>query len=330
MDDPHHRDHRGDRDASSARESAEAPRRDSADPTDGHEHALKRQTLAALALFVTAAAWGATFTLVKDILGRIAPEPFIFLRFTLAGVILMLVALPRHRVTRDLLRPGIILGLLVFAGYWLQTHGLMLISPSRSAFLTGLYVVIVPFCDALVYRVRVSLRAWMGSVLAVIGTTAMIGGFDRRPSRGDAFTVACAVIFAFHVILSARFSARHSATGLAAVQVLVVGLAAAPPSFFVPRPHATREVVIVIVFTAIVTTAVAFAALMWAQAHLSATEAAVILAFEPVAASLTSIIWYHEPLTIPFVIGALLILGAMIVSQTSATIRADGPNPRHQ
>ena len=290
---------------------------------------MKRHHIAALTLFVTAAAWGATFTLVKDILGRIAPEPFIFLRFTLAGVILMCIALPRRNLSRDLIVPGIILGLLVFGGYWLQTRGLITISPSRSAFLTGLYVVMVPFCDALVYRVRVSLRAWLGSILATIGTMAMIGGFDARPSLGDALTVACAIVFAFHVILSARFSARHSAMGLAAVQVLVVGLAALPPSFFAPRPQMSREIVIVIVFTAIVTTALAFAALMWAQGLVSATEAAVILAFEPVAASLTSIIWYREPLTIPFVVGAALILSAMIVSQ-AATIRTDGPNPRHQ
>lgn len=298
---------------------------------------MKRHHVAALTLFVTAGAWGATFTVVKNILGRIAPEPFIFLRFTLAAIILLFIALPRRRLSRDLIAPGIILGLLVFAGYWLQTRGLMLIPPARSAFLTGLYVVMVPFCDALVYRVRVSLRAWAGSLLAMIGTTAMIGGFDAQPSFGDALTVACAVVFAFHVILSARYSARHSATGLAAVQVFVVGLAALPPSFFAPRPQMSGEIVMVIVFTAIVTTALAFAALMWAQGLVSATEAAVILAFEPVAASLTSIVWYGEPLTLPFVIGALLILAAMIVSQTgsrrsgqAATIRADGPNPRHQ
>ena len=291
---------------------------------------MKRHHIAAVTLFVTAAAWGATFTLVKNILGRIAPEPFIFLRFTLAGVILMCIALPQRRISGDLIGPGIILGLLVFGGYWLQTRGLMVISPSRSAFLTGLYVVMVPFCDALVYRARVSMRAWAGSVLALIGTALLIGGFDARPSLGDALTAACAIVFAFHVILSARYGARHSAMGLAAVQVFVVGLAALPPSFFAPRPQMTREIVAVIVFTAIVTTALAFAALMWAQGLVSATEAAVILAFEPVAASLTSIIWYHEPLTIPFMAGAVLILTAMIVSQVSATIRADGPNPRHQ
>lgn len=291
---------------------------------------MKRHHLAALALFLTAAAWGASFTLVKNVLNRIAPEPYIFYRFTLAGVILLVLALARGGVTRILLRPAITLGVLVFVGYWLQTRALMLISPSRSAFLTGLYVVMVPFCDAVVYRVRVSARAWAGSVLALVGTGALIGGFDARPSWGDALTAGCAVLFAFHVILTARYSTQHSATGLAAVQILFVGLAAAPFSLFARRMPMTREVVIVIVFTAVVTTALAFTALMWAQAHVSATEAAVILAFEPVAASLTSILWDREPITISFIAGAILILAAMIVSQTSVTIQTDGPNPRHQ
>lgn len=289
---------------------------------------MKRAHVAALALFLTAAAWGATFTLIKSILGRIAPEPFICYRFTLAGLILILFA--RGRITRALLRPAITLGLLVFFGYLMQTHALQFISPSRSAFLTGLYVVMVPFCDALVYRVHVSRGAWIGSVLALIGTTSMIGGFNTRPGWGDALTIACAVVFAFHVILSARYSARHSPVALAAVQVLIVGIVAAPFAIGAPRTVMTREIVIVILFTAIVTTALAFAALMWAQAHVSATEAAVILAFEPVAASLTSIIWYREPITMAFVIGAILILVAMIVSQGSATMPEDGPNPRHQ
>ncbi len=291
---------------------------------------MKRHHVAVLALFLTAAAWGATFTMVKNILDRIAPEPFIFFRFTLAGVMLAAVALMRGEITRTLLRPAATLGLLVFVGYWMQTRGLMFISPSRSAFLTGLYVVAVPFCDALIYRVRISARAWSASVLAVAGTGAMMGGFDARPRLGDVLTIGCAVLFGLHVVLSARYSTRYPTTGLAAVQVLFVGMAAAPFSLLVRRTPLTREIVIVILFTAIVTTALAFAALMWAQAHVSATEAAVILAFEPVAASLTSVLWDGEPVTRSFVIGALLILAAMIVSQTSATIRTDGTNPRHE
>jgi drug/metabolite transporter (DMT)-like permease len=96
---------------------------------------------------------------------------------------------------------------------------------------------------------------------------------------------------------------------------LTVGLAAVPPSLFVPRPRMTTPVIAVILFTAIVTTALAFVALMWGQARVTATEAAVILAFEPMAASITSVVFEHEPVTIGFVAGAVLILGAMVLSQ---------------
>ena len=74
----------------------------------------------------------------------------------------------------------------------------------------------------------------------------------------------------------------------------------------------TAQVVIVIVFTAVVTTALAFVALMWGQARVTATEAAVMLAFEPVSASLTSVLVGREPLTLTLVAGGALILAAML------------------
>jgi len=276
---------------------------------------VKRNWLAVASIFTVACAWGATFALIKDVLRRIAPEPFIAWRFTIAGVVLLAVAFHKRQLDRELVKPALLLGALVFLGYWMQTHGMVYISPSRSAFLTGLYVVLVPFADRLLRKTRVPLPAWIGSLLALIGTTMLIGGFDTRPTIGDALTLACAVCFALHVVYTADFTMRHSALGLAAVQVFAVGVFATPPSFFAPHKPMTPEVAWVIVATAIVTTAIAFVALMWGQARVSATEAAVILAFEPVAASVTSILWYGEPLTRSFAIGGTLILAAMLVSQ---------------
>jgi len=282
---------------------------------------MSRRWLAVLALFATAGAWGATFTLVKGIVSRMAPEPFIAWRFTIAGLILIVAA--RRRLSRALLLPGIILGTLVFTGYMAQTHGLRFISPSRSAFLTGLYVVMVPFFQWLQEsggRPRLAsaprLNAWLAAVLAVIGTTVLIGGgFEARLSFGDVLTLFGAVIFAIHVVFSARWSRQESAAALAGVQVLFVGLAASPLVPFVRKTPWDARIVIVILSTAVITTAIAFAALMWAQAHVSATEAAVILSFEPVAAAITSIAFEGEPLTVPFAGGAALILMAMLLSQ---------------
>jgi drug/metabolite transporter (DMT)-like permease len=274
---------------------------------------MTRRWLAVLAVLATATAWGATFPLVKNVVTRISPEAFIAARFALAGAILMIAA--RRSLTRALLRPGLLLGLLVFAGYEMQTHGLITISASRSAFLTGLYVVLVPFFQ---WRTtgRPRLHVWIASILAVIGTTVLIGGgFAARPTLGDVLTLACAFAFAWHVVLSARHSTTETSTALAAIQVLAVGLLASPLTLFTRPTVWDTKIVAVILFTAIVTTAIAFAALMWGQAHVSATEAAVILAFEPVAAAITSIAFEGEPFTLPFAIGAALILGAMLLSQ---------------
>jgi drug/metabolite transporter (DMT)-like permease len=282
---------------------------------------VKKHWLAVMVLFLVAGAWGASFTIVKSVLTRIPPEPFIVLRFTIAGIVLLVIALTSRQLPRSALRPGLILGALVFSGYWLQTRGLMSISPSRSAFLTGLYVVLVPFCDRLLFARRIAVRAWLGVVLAAAGTTLLIGGIDARAGFGDILTIICAVCFALHMVLSAKYSTGTSVLGLATVQVMVVGLAAILPSMFVPGPHLTPFVITVILFTAIVTTALAFVALMWGQSRVTATEAAVILAFEPMAASITSIVFQHEPVTFGFVAGASMILAAMVISQLPQSLR---------
>lgn len=276
---------------------------------------MKQNHLAAFAILVVACAWGSTFALIKDVLRSIAPEPFIAIRFLIAGAFLCAIAAYRGSLSVAAIAPSALLGTLVFIGYWAQTRGLLFISPSRSAFLTGLYVVMVPFADRLVRGRRPPLTAWIASVLAVLGTSWLIGGFDSRPSIGDVLTLVCAVCFALHVVYTADYTTRHSAIGLAAIQVLIVGVEATPVSFVAPRIALTRQVVVVVLFTAIVTTALAFVALMWGQARVTATEAAVILSFEPVAASITSVAFYGEPLTHGVVVGGLLILAAMVVSQ---------------
>jgi drug/metabolite transporter (DMT)-like permease len=284
---------------------------------------VKKHWLAVVLLFLVATAWGMTFTLVKSVLTRIAPEPFIVFRFTLAGVVLLIAAFAMRSMTRDALKPGAILGIAIFVAYWCQTRGLLTISPSRSAFLTGVYVVMVPFADWLVYRARVPLSAWCSSIVALAGTAFLIGGFNARPQLGDLLTLICAAASALHVVLSAKYSAETSPLALAAIQVLVVAAGATPLSFFAHRVTLARDVVWVIAFTAIVTTALAFVALMWGQARVTATEAAVILAFEPVAASITNVLVDHEPITTTFVIGALLILAAMVLSQLPESPKRD-------
>jgi drug/metabolite transporter (DMT)-like permease len=97
----------------------------------------------------------------------------------------------------------------------------------------------------------------------------------------------------------------------------VVGIAAAPAAVFAPPPRMTGAVVAVIAFTSMATTAAAFFLLMWGQARVTATEAAVMLSFEPVAAAVTSVLWDREPVTFHLLTGGGTILLAMLLSQIS-------------
>jgi drug/metabolite transporter (DMT)-like permease len=141
-------------------------------------------------------------------------------------------------------------------------------------------------------------------------------------------TLVCAALFALHVVLSAHWTKKHSGMSLATLQVAFVGVAASP-MLFVNRPaHLSSFVILSILFLAIVTTALAFYLLMWGQAHLTAAEAAIILAFEPVAAALTSICIYGEPLVVKqHLLGGGLILAAMLLSQWKLPESESAPMP---
>jgi drug/metabolite transporter (DMT)-like permease len=291
-----------------------------------------RKPLAIAALLFAAIAWGATFVVVKAAIAKIEPELFIFVRFLLGGLILLLFATRRHELNRHVLRDGAVLGLALGLGYWLQTRGLLTISPARSAFLTGLAVVLAPLADHLLFRKTISARTGAGVVLALAGTVVLTGGWRGEPALGDLLTLGCAAMFALHLVLTSRFAARRPAVGLAAVQVMMVAILAAPVAAGQPlAPLRDHSVIAAVLVTAILTTAVALLFMVWAQARLSATEAGIILSFEPVAAAITSIAAGGESLTMTLIAGGALVLVAMLLSQTG-TLPADAryPNPGHQ
>ena len=108
-------------------------------------------TLAFIALI-----WGTTFVLVKRALDDISPFLYLALRFTLAAMVLGIYF--RKRIAQGISRRdigiGMVVGAVLMSGYVMQTVGLQTTTPSKSAFLTGLYVVLVPFAAAIVYQVR--------------------------------------------------------------------------------------------------------------------------------------------------------------------------------
>jgi drug/metabolite transporter (DMT)-like permease len=274
---------------------------------------------AELAMVGVTVIWGSTFVLVKDALADISTILFIALRFSLAALALWFIysrAVRARHAGWKTLGPGVFAGLLLFGSYYFQTAGLKLTTPSKSAFITGLSIPMVPLASSIVYRVKPRMLEVAGVVIASFGMGLMTlpdGAFEI--SRGDLLSLLCAVTFAAHLVVMSHYTPIVGFETVAVLQVVtaaVLGLMAFPvaePVVFLP----STAVVAAVAITGLLATALAFTTMSWAQQYTTATRTALICALEPVVAWVTS--WWLTGETMPArgQIGAGFILGGILL-----------------
>ncbi len=272
--------------------------------------------------------WGATFVVIKDALRDISPLLFNLIRMALATLCLGVVYRGHvGRITGRAVASGAAVGLCLAIGYQFQTAGLRLTTPSKSAFITGMVVVLVPLLSAIpgvrapgVARPR--WNAWCGALLAFAGivllTTPPGAGLNFRDvNAGDVLTLGCALGFALHVLALARTSKRVPFEQLALLQIgfCTVFMALSTPVLEHSYLQLTSRVLIALGLAAVLATAAAFTIQSWAQQFLPATHTALILAMEPVFAWLTSFVVLGERLGLRAGSGALLVLAGIAVTE---------------
>jgi drug/metabolite transporter (DMT)-like permease len=277
---------------------------------------LSKRTKAELLLVVATFFWGATFVIVKGALADSPPFVFVAMRFLLAGVLMWLV-MARGRIERRAVLPSLLLGTALFAGFAFQTWGLVYTTPSRSAFVTGFSVILVPVISHFSgYRLGRGNAAAAALGLAGLYFLVLPSGVGAV-NRGDLLTLLAAISFAIHIVLLGTWSRRISFRQLAPGQILVVGAIALLAAPFEPSTtlHWTGGLVFAVVVTAVFATALAFSAQVWAQQYTPPAHTALIFALEPVFALLTSLIVTGEHLGGKEILGFALILAGMIVSE---------------
>lgn len=277
---------------------------------------MKPRSRAELALAGVTIIWGSTFVLVKSALTDISTYLFLTLRFTVAAVVLL--AIYRGALRRKGIWPGVFAGCLLYAAYVCQTLGLELTTPSKSAFLTGLSIPMVPLASSLVYRVRPRRLEVAGILVASIGMALMTlppGSSVMNVSRGDFLSFLCAVIFALHIVVVSHYSPVIGFQTVAVLQVgaaALLGLVSTLVSGSV-RFQMSTGVVSAVLITGLLATALAFTTMAWAQKYTTATRSALIFSLEPVVAWLTSWVLTGEVLPVRSGIGAGLILAGILL-----------------
>jgi drug/metabolite transporter (DMT)-like permease len=268
---------------------------------------LKPNLAADGALVLTTLVWGTTFFMAKDILSSWPPLAYMFARFGVAALIL--VVLFRRQLAgagREAWRAGATLGLLMGLGFGLQAAGQVYTTASKSAFVTGLTTPLVPFVAYIVLRARPGVENLIGVALASAGGLLILAPQDDAGVNfGDLLTLVSTALFALHITFLSLYARRFDVRQITVLQIasaaafislawVVVRAAAsvfgaeALPAFAareaVPLAFDARIVVQLLYLAAVATVAVFFL-WTWGQSRTSATHAAVIFSLEPVFAT---------------------------------------------
>ncbi len=263
-----------------------------------------RLRFAPLALLFVAAMWGATFTMMKDVIKRQDVTSFLFTRFLLA-FLTMLILRPTIMkfLTKDLLLRGFIAGCFLGAGFIFQTLGLSKSTAAITGFITGLYVIITPLIAILILNQKASKRTWISVVVATIGL-ALLSLHGWSIGTGELLILASAVAFACHIISLAKWSSGRDSYAFTLIQIatatLLTGLLSLKEGYQAPPDAKVWEVAI---FCALIATVLAFFVQTWAQARISPTKVAVILTMEAVFAAFIAAIFGGETLTLRILLG---------------------------
>lgn len=269
---------------------------------------------AIFSLWVTCLIWGAAFPLAKLALADATPMAFTAARFLVAALLLLPVL---GDITREEWRWGGLLGVLLAIGFATQTIGLNYTTASRSGFLTALYIPFTPLIVLLVFRTLPGLAAAAGLVVAMAGMVLLTGQLEIGGgfNQGDLLTVACAVAFAAHMVVTSSAARRGRPERLMAAQV-VVGAALtvlATPLLETPRLSPTPLLLGIIAYEAVLASLVAIRLQLAAQRVLTPTYTALVYTLEPVIATGMSFLLIGDRLVpLQWAGGALIIAGSLL------------------
>ena len=194
--------------------------------------------LAPWALLTVSAAWGFSFVVMKDAIQRQSVNNFLFTRFTLAVIVMILIRPQVIKLfTKDLLQRGGLAGVFLGLGYIAQTLGLERTGAAITGFITGLYVVLTPLIASIVLKEKITKFTWYCIAVATFGLGLLsIRGFSV--GIGEMFVLASAVLFAAHIIALSKWSSGRDVYAMTVIQLsmcaILAGLASAIEGYSLP------------------------------------------------------------------------------------------------
>lgn len=279
-----------------------------------------KNRLAICGLILVTIIWGGGFVASDMALESMRPFQIMVVRFLLATVLMGVISIKSlKKITKAEVIAGGLMGVALFTGFALQTIGLQYTTPSKNAFLTALNVVIVPFIAFLILKKKIGIKGVVGALMSVVGVALL--SLDRNFSLGlgDGLTLICAVGFAFQIFLTSEFVKKYRATALNFIQMATAFLLSVVFLFSYGETNfeVTAQGWVSVLYLGVISTTVCYLLQTASQKYVDETKAAIILSMESVFGTVFSIIILHEIITLRMVIGSIVILTAVVISNLS-------------
>ncbi|MFF2449645.1 DMT family transporter [Neobacillus sp. NPDC058068] len=278
-----------------------------------------RKYIGEIGLTIVAIIWGSGFVASAIALEHYTPYQILAIRFLIGVLLLSLVFFKKFKmIKKSTIMKGSIIGIFLYVAFALQTVGLQYTTPSKNAFLTAVNVVIVPFIAFFIYKRKMDKFELFGAILAVTGVGVISLKFTSEVNFGDLLTLLCAVGFAFHIFYTAQFVKDEDPILLTVIQMATAAILGFIVVVFKGETSFSTNVegVSNVLYLGVFSTTIAFLLQTVAQKYTTETNAAIILSTEALWGMVFSIILLSEVITLRMGIGAILVLCAIIISET--------------
>ena len=281
--------------------------------------------VASAGLLLTAAIWGFAFVVVKDTLDYIGAVYMVAIRYSIAAVVMSLIFIKKWTLfSKRYFIHGFLSGAILFIAYTTQTIGCDYTTAGKNAFLTTIYVILIPIISWILYKKRPGWYVFVAAVLSLtgIGLLALGTGDTAGLNAGDILTLVCGLFYALHITITAHYNNKGDDTlFLTLLQfwaVAVLSWIAAPfyDGKFDPAVFASSRVVLSVLYLGLLSTMLCFTLQNVGLKYVNSSLASLFLSFESVFGVLFSSLFLHERLTLRMGIGCVLIFTAVVLSET--------------
>lgn len=273
-----------------------------------------------IGLLSVAAIWGMGFVASQLSLdSRLTPFQILTLRFLISTILMSVIYFKKIKlINRDVLKAGAILGFFLFIAFAFQTIGLQYTTPSKNAFLTATNVVIVPFIGVAIFKKPMDRYGIIGAILACFGAGILTLSGNFTINIGDLLTLVCAIGFALHIFFVGEYVKKFDPILLTILQLAGAFIFSLVSLFVTKETNIVlnEKGIYAVLFLGVFSTTLAFLIQNISQKFTNETRSAIILSTESVFGALASVIFLKEQMTIKIIIGCILIMAAITISET--------------